>query len=96
MRISGPAAPCFGTWSTAFEDLGNFGAECTFVSDDFGVYGDVERAVKQIDSPMAGVIQAAMGLNVRSLSLGCISRSLTIMTGGAFHEHVQPLLAYWD
>ena len=56
------------------EELERSGAHVMVARGDVGVYDDVCNAVGSIDSPIGGVIQAAMGLDV-SLKLHCIQRS---------------------
>lgn len=46
------------------EDLEQSGAQVTVARGDVGTYADVEKAVAQIEGPIGGVIQAAMGLDV--------------------------------
>ena len=46
------------------DDLQIRGAEVNVVQEDVGIASDVEQAVNQINGPIGGVIQAAMGLNI--------------------------------
>ncbi|KAL8860967.1 MAG: hypothetical protein Q9178_002722 [Gyalolechia marmorata] len=46
------------------DELENGGAAIKVVRGDVGVYEDVQRCVDVVESPIGGVIQAAMGLNV--------------------------------
>lgn len=46
-------------------DLEAFGAQVVVVHGDVGVYADVGKAVNMIEGPIGGVVQAAMGLDVR-------------------------------
>ena len=46
------------------QDLQKEGAEIQVVRGDVGILEDVEKAVAQIEGPIGGVIQAAMGLDV--------------------------------
>jgi len=47
------------------DDLVASGAEVEVVRGDVGIYSDVQKAVNSIQGPIGGVIQAAMGLDVR-------------------------------
>ena len=46
------------------KDLHREGAEKQVVQGEVGVFGDVQKAVGQIEGPIGSVIQAAMGLDV--------------------------------
>lgn len=50
------------------EDLKASGCEVLVARGDVGRYADVQKAVSIIEGPIGGVVQAAMGLNVRSHS----------------------------
>lgn len=50
------------------DDLEKAGAEVTVIRGDVAVYSDVERALGQIGTPIGGVVQAAMGLDVSSVA----------------------------
>ena len=49
------------------EDLESSGANCKVVRGDVCNISDVEKVIEEADSPIGGVIQAAMGLNVNFL-----------------------------
>ena len=54
------------------EDLESIGAECKVVRGDVCNMSDVRQVVNKATSPIGGVIQAAMGLNVSSFNpIGC-------------------------
>lgn len=48
-------------------ELQKEGAEIQVVQGDDGVFADLEKAVGQIEGPIGGVIQAAMGLDVNPM-----------------------------
>jgi D-arabinose 1-dehydrogenase-like Zn-dependent alcohol dehydrogenase len=50
------------------EDLESNDAHCTVVRGDVCSMADVQKVVDSVESPIGGVIQAAMGLNVSRLS----------------------------
>lgn len=59
------------------EELESGGATVNVVRGDVGVFNDVQRCVDVVHGPIGGVIQAAMGLNVRSSRPGLASMKLT-------------------
>lgn len=52
------------------DDLEKAGAEVTVICGDVTIYSDVERALGQINTPIGGIVQAAMGLDVSSVLRG--------------------------
>lgn len=59
------------------EELESGGATVKVVRGDVGVYDDVQRCVDVVQGPIGGVIQAAMGLNVRTSHPSLTRRKLT-------------------
>ena len=49
------------------DDLEKAGAQVSVIRGDVSVFSDVEQALEQIDTPIGGVVHAAMGLDVSPL-----------------------------
>jgi len=64
-------------------DLRNTGADVTIVRGDVCSFADVVHAVGKIQSPLGGVVQAAMGLDV-SRTTTLILLSLIVAPGIPF------------
>lgn len=62
------------------DDLRLSGAEVGVIRGDVCSYSDVEHAVASIDGPIGGVIQAAMGLDVRAYPLQLNSQCCRALT----------------
>jgi len=77
-------------------DLKVLGAEVTVVRGTVSSAEDVERTFAQIRGPIGGVIQAAMGLAVSSLSISSPKKILISYVARPFYRNDLRCLAQWD
>lgn len=80
------------------KDLTELGAEVNVIRGDVAEVSVVEKAVAAIDGEIGGVVQAAMGLDVRHLchilsSCNFIPTRLSMLESN-LDIHVQPIVAY--
>ena len=75
------------------ENLEQNGADCRVVRGDVCSQADIQAVMDQVDGLVGGVIQAAMGLNVRISTLYS-PRLANFILGGLVHYDVQQILAH--
>lgn len=77
------------------EDLERNGGSVTVIRGDVSSFKDVERTIASARGPIGGVIQAAMGLDVRlSCAEPCGSIADSVIAGSFMDIHVMQKLAH--